>query len=228
MSNILIVGSTGVIGKEITRSLSDHTLYTVSRNTRPDSLENHFFLDLSRELSDDEIEDFAANIESLDAIVWSPGVQLVTLFDEMSVEALDIQYYLSVRNLTVITQALLPKLKNSMHGRIIVISSIWGEAGASCEVGYASMKGAQNVWVKSLAKELATTNITVNAIAPGAVDSDMLDQFDDEDKEAVRQEIPQLRFVTPEEVAHAVNYLLSSHAQSVTGEIMRINGGWYT
>lgn len=228
MSNILIIGSTGVIGTEITRSLSDHTLYTVSRNTRPDNLENHFFLDLSRALSDESIQKLVEQIDTLDAIIWTPGVQFVSLFDEMQVDALDIQYYISVRNLTVITQAILPKLRKSRHGRIIVISSIWGEAGASCEVAYSSMKGAQNLWVKSLAKELATTNITVNAIAPGAVESEMLNAFDDEDKEVVRQEIPQLRFVTPEEVAHAVNYLLSSHAQSVTGEIMRINGGWYT
>lgn len=228
MSSVLIVGSTGVIGNAIIESMNEHTLYTVSRNSEPSGASTHFFLDLSRELDDKALENLVNAIDSLDAIIWAPGVQLVSLFDEMPITALDQQYHLSIRNLTVITQALMSKLMMSAHGRIIVISSIWGEAGASCEVGYAAMKGAQNIWVKSLAKELATTNITVNSVAPGAVESNMLDDFDDEDKEAVRMEIPQLRFVTPQEVSHGVLYLLSPQAQSVTGEIMRINGGWYT
>lgn len=228
MSNILIVGATGVIGTAITALQKGNVLYTMSRNTEPNVDATHFYMDLSRKISDEQVNVLIEKIDELDVLIWSPGVQLVSLFDEMPLTALDQQYHLSIRNLSVITQAVLPKLKASMNGRIIVISSIWGEAGASCEVGYSAMKGAQNAWVKSLAKELATTNITVNAIAPGAVESNMLDDFSSEDKEAVRAEIPQLRFVTPDEVSHAVNYLISPHAQSVTGEIMKINGGWYT
>lgn len=228
MNNTLIVGSTGVIGSAITEKLQAHQLTTISRQTPTKVSSNHLYMDLSKPISLHEASHKLTNLNSLDNLIWCPGSQLVTLFDEMPLDALDAQYNLSVRNLSLFVQLCLPKLKQSDNGRIIVISSIWGDTGASCEAGYAAMKGAQHALVKSLAKEFASTNVTVNAVSPGAVKSAMMREFSEEDNDAVLNEIPQHRYVEPNEVAHAVQYLISNEARSVTGEIMKINGGWYT
>lgn len=228
MSNTLIVGSTGVIGSAIAGALSAHELTTVSRKNPSHADSKHIYMNLEETLTLSEVSKHLAHLTSLDNLIWCAGTQLVTLFDEMPISQLDAQYNLNVRNLSLFIQVCLPLLKKSDNGRIIVISSIWGDTGASCEAGYAAMKGAQNTLVKSLAKELAATNITVNAISPGAVNSTMMDEFSIEDNNEIINEIPQRRYVEPEEVAHAVAYLISPLARSVTGEIMKINGGWYT
>ncbi len=228
MPSTLIVGSTGVIGSAIAEALSAHELTTVSRQTKPRIDSQHLYMDLSAPVSLQELSVKLAHLKSLDNLIWCPGVQLVTLFDDMPLESLDVQYNMSIRNLSLFVQVCLPLLKQSPNGRIVVLSSIWGDTGASCEAGYAAMKGAQNALVKSLAKEFARTNITVNAVSPGAVESTMMDAFENDDNDAVLSEIPQHRYVQPIEVAHAVSYLLSPQASSVTGEIMKVNGGWYT
>ena len=228
MTNTLVVGSTGVIGTAIAEILEKHNLYTVSQRSKPTVNSQHMYMDLSRPITPAELSAQLEHIEALDVLIWCPGVQHVSLFEDMPLDALDAQYHLGVRNLSLFVQLCLPLLRKSENGRIIVLSSVWGETGASCEAGYAAMKGAQNALVKSLAKEFATTNITVNAISPGAVNSAMMDEFTEADAQAVLSEIPQQRFVEPEEVAHAIEYLISPKAQSVTGEIMKINGGWYT
>ena len=228
MTNTLIVGSTGVIGSAIADALSTHELTTVSRQTKPSVDSQHLYMDLAEPISIKELSMQLAHLKSLDNLIWCPGEQLVTVFDDMPLEALDAQYNISIRNLSLFEQMCLPLLKQSVNGRIVVISSIWGDTGASCEAGYAAMKGAQNALVKSLAKEFARTNITVNAVSPGAVESTMMDAFEVIDSDAVLNEIPQHRYVQPREVAHAVSYLLSPQARSVTGEIMKVNGGWYT
>jgi 3-oxoacyl-[acyl-carrier protein] reductase len=143
-------------------------------------------------------------------------------------EKVDAQYNISIRSLITFINILLPKLKRSTTGRIIVITSVWGRNGASYESVYASMKGAQESLIKSLAKEFASTGVTVNGIAPGVVEGKMTEELPREEQAYLLEDLPQSRFIRPEEVLHAVKYLLAAEAQSVTGEIMNVNGGWYT
>ena len=110
-------------------------------------------------------------------------------------------------------------------GRIINVSSMWGEVGASCEVHYSASKAAVNGFTKALAKELSPSGILVNAVAPGAIDTKMNDNLTDSDKEALCEEIPLGRFGTPEEVAKAIVFLASNGASYITGQILGINGG---
>ncbi|MBE6053790.1 MAG: SDR family oxidoreductase, partial [Clostridium sartagoforme] len=103
--------------------------------------------------------------------------------------------------------------------------SIWGEAGASCEVLYSSTKGAINLFTKSLAKELAPMGIRVNAIAPGAIDTEMNSFLSKEEREELEEEIPFGRFGNPREVAQMVTFLCSDKCEYLTGQIIKIDGG---
>jgi 3-oxoacyl-[acyl-carrier protein] reductase len=128
----------------------------------------------------------------------------------------------------MISKELIPSMVSRKKGNIVVISSIWGEIGASCEVLYSMVKGGQNTFVKALAKELAPSGIRVNAIAPGAVATDMLQSFSEEDLADLEEEIPLGRIGKPEEIADAVLFLSSNHASYITGQVLSVNGGWHT
>ena len=111
------------------------------------------------------------------------------------------------------------------HGRILNVSSIWGNAGGSTEVAYSAAKGGLNAFTKALAKELAPSNIQVNAAACGVIDTDMNNCFSPEEKKALQEEIPAGRMGTPEEAAA----LLLQMAQSpdyLTGQIITMDGGF--
>ena len=109
----------------------------------------------------------------------------------------------------------------------IVISSIWGETGASLETVYSSMKSAQLGFVKALSQELAMTSVTVNAISPGIVSGNMSTVWSDEELSAIVNELPQQRLIDPHEIAHTCAYLCHPMAKSVTGTVQKVNGAWY-
>ena len=109
-------------------------------------------------------------------------------------------------------------------GKIVNISSMWGQAGASCEVLYSATKGGLDALTKALAKELAPSGITVNAISCGVIDTDMNRCFSEEEREALKEEIPAGRFGEPEEVAELVA-ALSEGNDYLTGQIIRLDGG---
>jgi 3-oxoacyl-[acyl-carrier protein] reductase len=127
----------------------------------------------------------------------------------------------------LLTKYLLPKMISRKRGKILVISSVWGLAGASTEVLYSTVKGALNSFVKALAKEVAPSGISVNGIAPGAVSTKMLDHLTVEEKIALAEEIPMGRFARPEEIADLTVFLASDKAAYINGEIISINGAWY-
>src|SRR5699024_9055639 len=129
---------------------------------------------------------------------------------------------------TTLHKVRVAKRTRSRRARIIVISSVWGTYGASMESIYSTFKGAQETLVKSLAKELAPSNITVNAVAPGVVRGKMTLELSEEDIAMMLEDLPQGRLIEPREVASAAEYLLSENARSITGEVLKINGGWYT
>ena len=114
---------------------------------------------------------------------------------------------------------------NAKCGKIINISSVWGNVGASCEVAYSATKGAVNSLTKALAKEVAPSNIQVNAIACGAIDTEMNNHLSPEDKEALAEEIPAGRFGTPEEIGQIVKNIINSPSY-LTGQIITVDGGW--
>ncbi|KAB2337577.1 SDR family oxidoreductase [Cytobacillus depressus] len=168
------------------------------------------------------------NIFSLDAIIHNCGIShyglLVDLEDSMAEKLIN----LHVTTPLLLTSHLLPKLLSKSGGNIIVISSIWGQTGAACEVAYSTVKGAQLSFVKALSKELAFNGIRVNAIAPGAVQTAMLEGFSFDELEALKHEIPMGRLASPENIADSVSFLLSEKSSYITGQVLAVNGGWYT
>jgi 3-oxoacyl-[acyl-carrier protein] reductase len=111
-------------------------------------------------------------------------------------------------------------------GRIINISSIFGQSGASCEVHYSATKAALIGLTRALAKEVGPSGITVNCIAPGVIDTDMNRRLDEETKKALCEETPLGRMGTPQEVAEAILYLAGENASFITGQVLTVDGGF--
>ena len=122
------------------------------------------------------------------------------------------------------TQEVLENMIHNKKGCIINISSIWGIQGASCEVHYSSSKAAVDGLTKALAKELGPSNIRVNSIAPGLVDTDMNKNVTKEELEELKKEIPLGRMAKPEEIVNSVKWLIED--EYVSGQIISVNGGW--
>ena len=171
--------------------------------------------------------------ERLDGLGWTPNVVVhcaglahYGLLDDTEEDVWDDLMSVNLKGAYELARHFGPAMRWARWGRYVVLSSIWGESGAAGEAVYAATKGGLNALAKSLAREWAPAGVTVNAVSPGAIDTDMLDSLDSEDKRALCEEIPAGRLGTPEEVAQLVRYLSSEEAGYVTGQILGLNGGW--
>lgn len=122
------------------------------------------------------------------------------------------------------TQVVLPNMIHNKSGSIVNISSVWGIYGASCEVHYSATKAGIIGFTKALAKELGPSNIRVNALAPGFINTDMNKELYEEEIEDIKEKIALRRAGTPEDVANAVYMLIQN--EYITGEVLKIDGGW--
>ena len=162
----------------------------------------------------------------IELLVLNSGISLYGLVTDLQDDDIDHMVQLHITSPFKLVQQLIPAMIRKKAGNIIVISSIWGITGASCEVLYSMVKGGQNAYVKGLAKELAPSQIRVNAVAPGAISTNMLSQFSDEEIKDLSDEIPLGRLGHPEEIANTVSFLASEKASYITGQIISVNGGW--
>jgi 3-oxoacyl-[acyl-carrier protein] reductase len=169
-----------------------------------------------------------SQIFSIDDIIHCSGNSYYGLLVDLEEEEAEALMQVHVMSPMMLSKELLPKLISKRSGNIIVVTSIWGQTGASCEVAYSAAKGAQISFVKALSKEVALNGIRVNAIAPGVVETPMMNRFNSEELDQLSDEIPMGRMGMPEEIANGVSFLLSDQASYVTGQILAINGGWYT
>ncbi|MED1202006.1 elongation factor P 5-aminopentanone reductase [Heyndrickxia acidicola] len=168
------------------------------------------------------------SIFQIDAVCYISGTSHYGLFEETSEEIMDELYLLHVKAPMVIVQKLMPKLMRNHSSRVLLVSSIWGQTGASCEVAYSAAKGAQISFVKALSKEVARNGVLVNAIAPGSVRTAMLDSFTEQELIDLQEDIPLGRLADPSEIAGAITFLLSDDSSYITGQVIGVNGGWYT
>ncbi|MBC8080597.1 MAG: 3-oxoacyl-ACP reductase FabG [Gorillibacterium sp.] len=163
-----------------------------------------------------------------DILVNNAGVAHYGLLADLAEDEWDQVIGVNLKGTFLTTQLFMEAMVRQKYGRIVNISSIWGMAGASCEVAYSAAKGGLNAFTKALAKELAPSGVTVNAVAPGPVDTEMMSGFTQEEKNALKQEIPAGRFAHPDEIASLVYYLSLPESSYITGQIVSASGGWVT
>lgn len=163
-----------------------------------------------------------------DLLIYSAGVTHAGLIQDVTPEVYDLVMDTNVRGAFACIQTALPAMLRNSWGRIVLLSSIWGETGGAGEVLYSAAKGAINGLTRALGKELARSGITVNAVAPGAIDTKMLqEQLSAEEQALLAEEIPMGRLGDPHEVASLIRYLCSEEAGYITGQVLHVNGGWY-
>ena len=173
----------------------------------------------------EDVDNLFMHIDKLDVLVNNAGISYVGLLHEMAVADWREVMGTNLDALFYTCRHAIPLMLPRHSGKIINISSVWGNAGASMETAYSASKGGVNSFTKALAKELAPSNIQVNAIACGVIDTDMNKCFSTEDMESLRDEIPADRIGQPEEVAKMVLSLI--HApEYLTGQVIGLDGGW--
>lgn len=163
-----------------------------------------------------------------DILVNNAGISHVGMLAETTEEQWDQVMNVNLKGLFLTTQCFMPYMIQQKYGRIINISSIWGESGSSCEVLYSTTKGGVNAFTKALAKELAPSEVTVNAVAPGIVKTTMNDHLSPEEQHDLQDDIPAGRFAEPAEIASLVYFIALPESGYITGQIISPNGGWLT
>mgnify|MGYP003869126155 CR=1 FL=1 len=161
----------------------------------------------------------------IDVLVNNAGALKDAPIDEMSDEAFDRVMDINLRGPWLLTKEVVPHMKKRTYGRIVNISSGVGSHGAANKSNYGASKGAINTLTKSLCKELGPFGITVNAVEPGLIETEMTQYVDDETKEAYISRIPRGKLARPKDVAHAVHCFASEHASMISGQIVGVNGG---
>lgn len=162
---------------------------------------------------------------NIDILVNNAGISHIGLFTDMTPSQWKKIMEVNFDSVLNCTHLALPSMIHKKEGIILNISSMWGEKGASCEAVYSASKGAVNSFTKSIAKELGPSNIHVNAISCGVIDTNMNACFDEEEKNALKEEISLMRFGKTEEIAQLAVFLASEKASFITGQIITIDGG---
>ena len=169
-----------------------------------------------------------AFLGGVDILVNVAAISSFSLFTDITAEEWDRIFAVNVNGFFYYTRAVLPEMISKKSGRIINVSSMWGTVGASCEVHYSATKAAVDGMTRALAKEVAPSGITVNAVAPGVIATEMNAALSDEALSALCEETPLGRLGTPREVADAVLFLAGEGAGFITGQVIGVNGGFVT
>lgn len=182
--------------------------------------------DVSKREETEKLIQFAINkFNKIDVLINNAGISQEGLFTDVTEEEWKKIINTNLNSVFYCNQQALKYMIPEQQGCIINISSIWGETGASCEVAYSTTKAAINGMTKALAKEVGPSNIRVNAIAPGIIDTDMNRNLTNEELEQIKEQIPLNKIGKALDIAKCVKWLIED--EYTTGQIISINGGWY-
>ena len=162
--------------------------------------------------------------DQLNVLINNAGISHIGLLQDMSLKEWDHVINTNLRSAFLCTQQVLPSMIRHQQGCIVNISSLWGERGASCEVAYSASKGGLNAFTKALAQEVAPSGIRVNAIACGAIDTDMNRFLSSNERAELEAQIGLGRFGSPAEVADLALYLCSNKSSYLTGQVIALDG----
>ena len=188
------------------------------------------FLALHADVSDSAqvnaaVQEALQQFGSLQALMCCAGIAQQKLFTDLTDEDWHRMMGVDLDGVFYACRAVLPGMIRQKYGRIVLISSMWGQTGGSCEVAYSAAKAGLIGLGRALAKEEGPSGVTVNIIAPGVIDTDMMASFTDEDRAALAEETPVERLGTAEDVARAIVFLCDENAGYITGQVLGVNGG---
>ena len=161
-----------------------------------------------------------------DVLINNAGISCDGLLTELSAEQWSRCFDVNVSGAFHCCKLVLPQMISDRSGCILNVSSMWGRTGASCEVAYSAAKAAIIGFSKALAKEVGPSNVRVNCVAPGVIDTTMNAQLSSSDINALREETPLMRIGTPEDVANVLLFLASDAASFITGQVLGVDGGF--
>lgn len=219
MKNVLITGGATGIGKACAQLFmkNGYNVYITYNETEPDYEVNKIKCDL-RNL--DDIKTVFDEVKNIDILVNNAGISLIKMINDVDEKDYEEVDFINQRAVYFMSKYALKDMIAKKEGAIINVSSMWGQCGASCETLYSMTKAGVIGFTKALAQEVAPSNITVNCVAPGIIDTRMNDMFD---KNELIDEVPIGRLGTAEEVAQTI--LFFAQNRYITGQILGVNGG---
>ena len=235
---ILVTGASRGIGKNIAKTLAHENIIIANYN-KSEKEAMQLKEDLKKENIDidiikadvskrDEVKNMISTILNkygkIDVLINNAGISQYKLFTDITDEEWDNIININLKSNFIVTQEVVRNMIHRKNGLVINISSIWGVTGAAMEVAYSTSKAGIIGLTKSLAKELGPSNIRVNAIAPGMIDTSMNSKFSEEEINDIKEEIPLEKIGRPEEITKCIKWLLED--TYTTGQIISINGGW--
>lgn len=163
---------------------------------------------------------------SIDVLVNNAGISRISVFGDISEKEWDEVMSVNLKGVFNCCQSVLPHMLNNKKGSIINVSSIWGMAGASCEVHYSAAKAGVIGLTKALAKELGPSNIKVNCVAPGIIKTDMVNSFSEKELNQLKEATPLMKLGESKDIAACMLFLASENADFITGQVISPNGGF--
>jgi len=232
---ILVTGASRGIGREIAKSLAQKGNIVIANYNKSEKQaqilkkesENIdiFKADVSKRDEVKKLVEYVVNkYGKIDVLINNAGISESKLFTEVTDQDWQKVINNNLYSYFCVTQEVLPNMLHHKEGCVINISSVWGMVGASCETIYSITKAGIDGMTKSLAKELGPSNIRVNSIAPGIIDTDMNKNLSTKDIEEIIQEIPLEKIGKTVDISRCVQWLIED--QYTTGQVISVNGGW--
>lgn len=230
---VLITGATGGIGGAIAKKMHDAGAIVIVSGRNTDKLNSEFnddFIKIVSDLSTDNgatelINNAIEQTGKIDVLINNAGITSDTLLMRMSDEQFDNVINTNLRSAFKTCRAVITSMMKQRFGRIINMASIIGTIGGAGQANYAASKGGLIAMTKSIAAEVASRNITANAIAPGFIQTPMTDGLPDELKKTYLAQIPAGRFGTPDDIANVCVFLATDESGYINGQVIHVNGG---
>ncbi len=235
MKNVLITGGSRGIGKACVYEFSKAGYrvflnFNKSKNEAEKIADETGAIPIKADVSKKEEVEKAANFihenyGKIDILINNAGIAQQKLFTDITEEEWNKIFDVNIKGMFLVTKEFIGDMISKKYGKIINISSMWGITGGSCEVHYSASKAAVIGFTKALAKEMGPSNICVNCIAPGVIETEMNSHLSNEDLDVLCEETPLERLGKPEEVAKTARFLASDEAEFITGQVINVDGG---